>query len=257
MTSNLIIERAATCLADAWTGGRQLDALPEGVRPASLDDGYAVQDRLIDLLGEEVVGWKLGAGSGRGLRDSGAGRSIAGRIVRSRLFEAGAIVPLRAPTPVTIEIEMAFVVARTVRPGDAISDLTALIGEARMTCEWVRSRFVDRRAVGWPSFAADDAAFDTLVVGPRLALQDLDGIMRTLVVDVDGAERVRAARGEDVTDPLSAFGGFLALAAARGMTVPAGSLISTGTISVPFTIAGPASIVARCATASLAFTTSL
>jgi 2-keto-4-pentenoate hydratase len=257
MISSAAVDRAALRLADAWASGEQLTALPEDDRPATLADGYAVQDRLIDLLDEDVVGWKLGAGSARVQRETGAGRSIAGRIVRSRLCEAGAVIPLRATGPTTIEFEMAFVVSRTVRPGDAIADPAALIGEARLTCEWVRSRFVDRRAVGWPSFAADDAGFDTLVVGPRLEPSQLAGIMSTLVVDVDGVERVRAAQGDEVTDPLSAFGGFLALAAERGMTVPAGALISTGTMSVPFTITGPVAIEARCAAGSLAFRTSL
>ena len=65
------------------------------------------------------------------------------------------------------------------------------------------SRYVDRRAVGWPSFAADNSAFQALVLGPVLATGDLAEVARGLVVEVDGVERVRAVTGEDETDPLA------------------------------------------------------
>jgi 2-keto-4-pentenoate hydratase len=256
------IERATKLLADAWRRGIQFDALPIEARPTSMEQGYDIQDRLLDVLGEEVVGWKLGVGSVKGRRESGVGRAVAGRVVRSRLFNAGDAVPLHDDAPVTIEFEIAFVIGPTIRPGDAITELSMLIGATRLTCEFVRSRFVDRRAVGWPSFAADDAGFDALVVGPQLAAGSIDAdaiaeFMRTLVVTVDGVERVRAAQGDDVTEPFGALRDFLALASERRMTVPAGSIISTGTQSVPFPIRGPASIEARSALASLAFTTVL
>jgi 2-keto-4-pentenoate hydratase len=256
------IERATKLLADAWRRGVQFDALPIEARPTSMDQGYDMQDRLLDVLGEAVVGWKLGVGSVKGRRESGIGRAIAGRVVRSRLFNAGDTIALHDDAPVTFEFEIAFVIGRTIRPGDAIADLPALIADTRLTCELVRSRFVDRRAVGWPSFTADNSGFDALVVGPSLAsgaitVDAIDAFMRTLVVFVDGVERVRAAQGDDVTEPFGALQDFLALANERRMTVPAGSIISTGTQSVPLPIRGPATIEGRSALASLAFTTAL
>ena len=37
--------------------GTRIDALPEADRPVTIDDGYRVQDRLIELLGQPVYGW--------------------------------------------------------------------------------------------------------------------------------------------------------------------------------------------------------
>lgn len=261
VTSTVDRDRAVALLVDAWRTGDQLTELPADARPRTVDEGYDIQDRFIAALvaahGDAVVGWKLGAGSVKGKRDTGHGRSIAGRVLRSRLFSAGDAVPLRDRAPVTIEFETAFVLARTVEPGDAVDDPLDLIAATHLTCEFVRSRFVDRRAVGFASFAADDAGFDALVVGHEINRTHWAEAMQSLVVEVDGAERVRAAQGDDVTDPVVAFRDFVGLARQRHMTLPKGAIVSTGTMSVPFTIDGPAAIRARCLSTELAFTTTL
>jgi 2-keto-4-pentenoate hydratase len=41
-------------------GNFQLDALPAAARPQTRGDGYAVQERLLDLLDAEPAGWLLG-----------------------------------------------------------------------------------------------------------------------------------------------------------------------------------------------------
>ena len=45
-------ERAAAMLAAARRDGRLLPALPDDCRPATLEEGYAVQDRLFEKLAE-------------------------------------------------------------------------------------------------------------------------------------------------------------------------------------------------------------
>ena len=51
---------------------------------------------------------------------------------------------------------------------------------------------------------------------------------------------------EDVTDPEAAFADLVAIARERGMILPGGSIISTGTVSRPFDVAaGTAEITAR------------
>ena len=91
------LDRAANVLAELWRSGKQATALPPELRPASVEEGYDIQDRLIAALGERVVGWKLGAGSRKGKIDTGLGRAIAGRVLGSRLFASGATVPAARP----------------------------------------------------------------------------------------------------------------------------------------------------------------
>lgn len=238
MTDTFDPRPAALLLADLWRAGRQISELPADIRPHSLQEGYAIQDALVAELGEPVAGWKLGVGSAKLKAQSGVGRSIAGQVLRSRLYEPGATVPLPGETPVTVEFEVAYVLGRDVGPGRPARPPLDCIGEIRVTFELVLSRFVDRRAVGWPSFAADNSGFHALVLGPAVAPADLPALLNTLVVSVDGQERARAATGEDATDPAIALADLFALAGERGITLPAGTIVSTGSASLPFAMAG-------------------
>jgi 2-keto-4-pentenoate hydratase len=244
---------AVSTLVDAAKSGRLLDALPPSARPATIAEGYEIQERFVAALGETTVGWKLGVGSPKGKRDTGIGRAAAGRVLKSRVFGPNESISMRWPTPITMEFEMAFVLSRDVLPGDVVDDVRSLIGETRLTSEWVRARYVDRRAVGWPSFVADNSAFDTLVVGPRIELDHFDEIMRTLSVLVDGGERVRAMQGDEVTNPIDALEGLVAIGRGTGMTLPKGAIVSTGTMSVPFNVTAPCVLSARCCDGELGF----
>ena len=246
---------AAAILADAWRSGTLLKELPVANRPRTLAQGYDVQDRLIAALGESVVGWKLGVGSPRQKQQSGVGRSIAGRILGSRVYRAGDTVPLPSAAPVTIEFEIAYVLSRDVLPDEPAFPVLNAVGEVRAAFELVLSRFMDRRAVGWPSFAADNGAFQALVFGEVIDRARINELGDSLVVFADDKEAARSLSGEDATDPEVAFADLVATARERGMVLPKGSIVSTGTVSNPFNIAAPAAISARFLGMELGFRT--
>lgn len=209
--------------------------MPEAIRPANIRQGYDVQDRLIELLGLPVVGWKLGAGSAELKRQSGVGRSIAGRVLGNRRHDPGAIVRLSFAASVTIEFEVAFVLGKDIDHQSAVQPRDA-IAETRVAFELVMARFVDRRLVGWPSFAADNSGFEALVLGEPIDPPQIPDLLSSLVVSVDGQERARAAAGDDATDPYGALADLMSIARERKMILPKGSIISTGSASMPFPI---------------------
>ena len=139
----------------------------------------------------------------------------------------------------TVEFEIAYILGRDIRPDDAEFSVTDAVREVRAAFELVLSRFVDRRAVGWPSFAADNAAFQALILGEAIEPARLDELVGTLVVTIDGKEMARGLSGEDATEPAGALADLVATARERGMTLPKGSVVSTGTLSKPFDIATP------------------
>ena len=51
------IDQASALLEAARFGGRTMPEIPNHCRPRSLDDAYAVQDRLAARLGWDVGGW--------------------------------------------------------------------------------------------------------------------------------------------------------------------------------------------------------
>lgn len=235
-------DAAAAWMTDLWRSGRQATALPADLRPATIADGYDIQDRFIAGLGLPIAGWKLGVGSPRQRAETGAGGSIAGRIFAAKCHQPGDTIALPDLAPVTVEFEIAYVLGRDILPGEPAIDPMTAVAEARVTFELVRSRFTDRRAVGWPSFAADNAAFEALVIGATI---DGTSLAASAVVLVDGEERARALTGEDATDPVQAYVDFVATARRRDMILPKGSIISTGTVTRPFNIEGAARIEAR------------
>jgi 2-keto-4-pentenoate hydratase len=166
-------------------------------------------------------------------------------------------VTLPDSAPVTVEFEVAYVLGRDIPPDGPLGDPMEAVAEMRATFELVRSRFIDRRSVGWPSFAADNAGFDALIVGDVVDPQKMSQLFSSVVVLADGQERARAVTGDDITDAPAAFVDFVALARERGMTLPKGSIISTGTVSKPFTIEGRHEISAHYLDTHLRFQTDL
>ena len=231
---------AAAILAEAWRTGTLLTELPAAVRPRTMAEGYDVQDRLVAELGCPAVGWKLGVGSAAQKRQSGVGRSIAGRILGPHLHRGGDTVMLPNAAPATVEFEIAYLLGRDILPGEPEFPVLDAVAEVRVAFELVLSRFTDRRAVGWPSFAADNGAFQALVLGEPVEPAHLGELAETLVVTVDGQEMARSLSGEDATDPAGALADLVATARERGTVLPKGSIVSTGTVSKPFNLAAPA-----------------
>lgn len=245
---------AAEILAAAWRDDSQMEALPEEVRPRTLREGYDVQDLVAARLGDPTVGWKLGVGSIDAMSRSGLGHPLIGRVAASRCFGPGATVEVRTRAPVTIEFEIAFALARDIPPGSVPSAPITAVETIHVTCEVVRARYVDRRAVGWPSFVADDSGFRALVVGPSISASQAQGLVGSIIVDVDRKEKVRGARGGDRTDPVGSLAALLAHAGERGIALRKGDIVSTGAASVPFDLDRSAQIVARAEGVELGFT---
>jgi 2-keto-4-pentenoate hydratase len=236
---------AASLLAAAWRGGKQLNELPAEIRPRTLSEGYAVQDDLIAKLGEKSVGWKLGLGSPQAMRMAGIDRPVVGRILKSHLHRSGDVVQLPNRAPVTIEFEIALTLARDILPGDVPIAPEDAFSTAHAAFELVLSRYVDRRAVGRPSFVADNSGFEASVVGCTIDPGRIGAIVSSVSVSADSEVRAGGLTGEELTDPFSALAGLMAHARERGLTLRKGEIVSAGAVARPFDIAKDATIVAR------------
>ena len=240
----------ASILAQAWNSGDLLTALPTGNKPTTLEQGYAAQDQLFQLAGGTRAGWKLGVGSPAAMRAANLSRPLAGQLDRARLHSSGVQLNLAAYTPVTIECEIAFVLDRDLPPLRGRQIEAADIRSTCVTFEVVRSRFVDRKTVGWPSFAADNVGFEALVVGQTVCEGVDPDVMRQLaenvVVYLNGEPRAKGLFDDTATDPLNSLAALYEHAAERGETLMAGDIITTGAMCEPFDISGPGhKIVAR------------
>ena len=235
-------DATARALLQVWRSGELLRELPPELRPETLEEGYEAQDSLQAAAQAARAGWKLGVGSPAQMCAGKLSRPLVGQLDGARLHGPGSHIALPSADPVTIECEIAFVLARDLPPvrGRALMDGDVL--HSCVTFEVVRSRFADRRAVGWPSFAADNVGFEALVVGAAVCAGVNPNALRSLndsaVVYVDGQPRASALSGESATDPLMSLGYLLAHASERGITLRAGDIVSTGAMCQPFDLVG-------------------
>ena len=99
MTNSFDTAPSVRLIANACRTKTRLGELPPGMRPATLDEGYDIQDALIAELADPVVGWKLGQGSPKGLRTAGLERALVGRVLASRRHPAGSSIALPVADP--------------------------------------------------------------------------------------------------------------------------------------------------------------
>ncbi|MFM0738109.1 hydratase [Paraburkholderia xenovorans] len=235
MTAPFDPHPAAALLTETWNARRQIDALPLAVAPSSLEQGYLVQDRFIDATGDAVCGWKLGVGSPAAMQAAGASRPLVGRLLSSRCYLHRDEVVLSDAGPVTAEFEIVFVLGCDVW-SDSDMPLRTFVEAAHVGFEFVLSRYVDRRSVGQPGFAADNVGFEACVVGPRIALDEVEKVASTVAVHVDGVERARGLQGDAATDPWLSLQYLVEHARERNLTLKRGELVFTGASAKPLVI---------------------
>ncbi|MBF6029823.1 hydratase [Pseudomonas sp. P115] len=240
--TTFVPQATAEHLLQAWRSGELLSALPDKLKPETLSQGYAAQDQLFRAAGGQRVGWKLGVGSPAARRAGGLSRPLVGQLEAARCHGNNAQIHLPALTPVTIECEVAFVLDRDVPPESGRLPTTKDIRTTCVTFEVVRSRFVDRKSVGWPSFAADNVGFEALVISEPLCAGIDEALLAelaaTAVVYLDGVPKAHGLSGDAATDPLSSLAALYAHAADRGEVLRAGDIVSTGAMCAPFDLVG-------------------
>jgi 2-keto-4-pentenoate hydratase len=237
-------DAAVRRLQQAGRDGQLLIELPPEERPATVDDGYLVQTAVLAAGEESIVGWKIAGASPRCLRGEVPAVPLIGGVVPSRILRSGASLEIHAGAPLTLEAEVAVSFARAVAPADEPFD-PAMIEQVFAAIEVVRSRFVDRKAVGQPSFAADNVGFHALVCGAALELEPGAAFHANVEMRFNDGVIATSMLGDDRTQPFQALSFLWSEFARRGITIPRGAVITTGTLTLPVDVTGPGLVEAR------------
>ncbi len=227
------IERAARLLAEARRARRQLPGLPEDCRPRGLDEAYAVQDRLIALLGAEVGGWFAACTNPEMQRKLGLPGPYWARLLADALHPSPALLPAGGALSTDLEVEFAFRLRRDLpaRPEPYGEDEVAdAVASAHPSIEVVTSHFVDWTNHDIMSLIADNGTDGALVYGEGVDdWRGLDLLGVAVRLDVNG-ETVRHGVGANALgDPLAALVWLANARAARGEGLSAGHIHNTGT----------------------------
>lgn len=209
-----------------------------GTLPATPDEAYAIQADASQRFGDAVVGWKVGRIMGDLARQYGADRFI-GPIFASTVTHCQAAAAARFPAikggAAALEAEVIAVLGQLVSPTRsdwAPEEVSALLSGLHIGIE-VAGCSVE--TIGQLGPLASIAVFGNnlgLIVGPAInnwQNVDIDGIGCTTTID--GVVIASAVAGALPGGPLTAIAFALNQAAKLGITLPAGTFISTGAIT--------------------------
>jgi 2-oxo-3-hexenedioate decarboxylase/2-keto-4-pentenoate hydratase len=231
---------AAEWIAAQRIAQRSIADLPTALRPASEDDGYAVQalvrDRLSIAGRGTAIGWKVGATTAAMQKLLGVPGPCAGEMLANGRRLDG--VTLRADSfcRLGIECEIAMELGTELGADGPVDRASAARAVARIypAAEIVDDRYGDFRSFGVPGLIADFFFHDGFVLGaPRddwrgLALDTLVG-----TTSVNGGEKLRG-RGADVLGhPLESLVFLANRLRAFGRHLRKGEIVMTGSLPLP------------------------
>lgn len=227
------VDRAAQILRDARLGNYLIDNLPEASTPQSVDDGYAIQERLLELLDIEGAGWLLGLTNPYMQKVFNVTEPYYGRLLKPNLYWSPQRFPADAFLTRGIECEVAFRMAHDVPPRERpyeLEEVAAAVGSMHPSVEIVNAHFNDWLNLSMPHVLADNGTDGALICGEgRDDWRGIDRINLPVVLQING-ELVTEGRGENALgDPLKALTWLANALNARGKGLTAGEMINTGT----------------------------
>jgi 2-keto-4-pentenoate hydratase len=204
-------------LIAAHEGGEPVGTVAPELVPTSLEEVYALQDRVIAHAGE-IGGWKIMAG--------GEGEPLCAPVPASRYYDEGAELDAGHHRLIIAEVEFAVKLGADLTPGVAVEQAIASL---HPVLEFIANPFVDRDAMARNLLLGDLQSNGAIVVGPALDRSILDNLTTLKVgLDTDGSTVKTADTGASWTDVVAALGWLAQHAAARGLPLSAGQVIITG-----------------------------
>ena len=216
------IEQAAGALATARTG-RPIPGLPDGARPQSEADSYAIQDAVIRRLGERVGGWKVGF--------SPEGGIFCAPIYASKVQVSPACLPAKGFHLLGIECEIGFRINQklSARAQPYGRDEVLAAVSLHPTIEIVDSRYQDFRALDRLQVLADNFSNGGLVYGAAASgWQGMDLVHPPIEVTADG-KHFADCTGLRAGDPIGLLVDLVNHVANKRGGVAAGTFVTTGT----------------------------
>ena len=224
--------RAGALLWQAWRDGRQIDALPDGCRPGTVEEAYAVQDGLVASAGLAVAGYKIGATNARVQARFGVDGPFSGRLFADFVGKSPLIVPTGRVNFHTIEPEFDFVMGRALAPRAAPythEEVREAVASVHPAIEVPDSRYTDWLSMTATDLIADNAIAGLLCLGPAAAgglAHDLSA--QPVIVRVNGSLASEGAGRNVLGDPWNVLVWLANHLSARGATLEASHIVTTG-----------------------------
>jgi 2-keto-4-pentenoate hydratase len=227
----------AGALWQAWTTHERLGSLPELLRPRTPAEGFAAQQRLAERAGP-TYGWKLAATAAAGQAHIGVDAPLPGLLFERFRHAPGDVLPSDGLYMAVAEAEFAFVMGDDVGAGASADELRSAVAAVHCAIEFPESRFADFATAGGPQLLADAACAGLFVLGPEIdGGLDLDLSTTGTALWINDAEPATGTGGAVLGDPWTALAWLAETLPAFGSGLAAGSVVTTGTTTVPAPVA--------------------
>ncbi len=220
----------AELLLDAQDNHHTVE-LPSASTELSLDDAYAIQERLIAARlerGERIIGAKLGFTSLAKQQAMGVHEPIFGVLTDVMRLREGAHAPLAELIHPRVEPEIVFVLGDALKgPGvdrDAVLAATASI---HVGLEVIDSRF-EGYSFTHMDVVADNTSAARFVLSERALDKDVDLIAIPVAIERDGKVEETATGAAVMDDPAHAVALLANWLGARDKGLEAGAIILSG-----------------------------
>jgi 2-keto-4-pentenoate hydratase len=228
--------RAAEILARARAEKTAIRSLPPDVRPRNLMDAYQIQDKLVGLIDDFPIGWKVGATSETAQRHLRVPGPFCGRMFdKTRKRSEAKFQRAQFLSFCLIEPEFAFRLGSALMPRKAAygrNEVGSAIASVHPAIEIVDSRYTDWLTVGTPSIIADNAAHGAFVYGRGITdWQALDLRSQQVQLYRNGQVVARGFGQAALGDPLNVVVWLANHLSQREERLPAGSFVSTGIVT--------------------------
>lgn len=191
---------AARALLEARRDHRTIDAIPEGCRPRTVDEGYAVQDALVALEACPVVGWKLGATTPYWQRRASLSEPMAGRLLAPAVHHGLATLAGGAFHLRMVECEYAFRLGKDLPAREepyGREEVEDACAGVHGSIEVADSRYAKGLLVDSPSLIADNVLAGAYLVGPEMGDLRSDFLTRAPVKVWSDGKLINEGAGEN------------------------------------------------------------
>lgn len=243
------LQDASDMLWDHWQQGRRMPALPEAMRPATREAGYAIQALLEPRSAFPLFGWKIAATSRAGQAHIAVDGPLAGRLLRERTHESGHRIPFGHNHMRVAEAEFAFRMAADLRPRAApydVNEVLAAVATLHPAIEVPDSRYEDFTTAGAAQLIADNACAHHFVLGPPAPpdWRSTDLAKHGVSGRVAGQPPRDGVGANVLGDPREALAWLANELSRLNLPLLAGQVITTGTCLVPLPVAPGNHVVA-------------
>lgn len=237
------LDKSAEWLATARQNGLPVGDLPEDLKPATAEEGYAIQRRVTERLVKagrgQIVGWKVGATTAPMQKLLNLPGPAAGPVLASAVLRNPARLAFADYRKVGIECEVCFTLKSPLPATKGVKvdreAAAAAVGSLCPAIEVVDNRYGDFTKTGAPTIIADGVFHSAVILGQEIKdWQKLDLVENDGATSANGEVKL-AGKGKDVLGhPLESLAWLANHLASQGERIEAGQFVMTGSLPLPY-----------------------